>query len=144
MHTPCSSHWPAYGKRCKDMAGHDDSAISKTKHGNEYAKINDCLQNTQQLIFSLEQIAIPPDVEDMMCDKQKQHPGTEPLMKLLPGDLICHQAEQQHCHQEINSHLDFHFWFHESFTLSHHLDKPSSATHSFTLFSASVTLEPPI
>ena len=59
-------------------------------------------------------------------------------------DLICHQAEQQRCHQEINSHLDFHFWFHESFTLSHHLDTPSSATHSFTLLSASVTLEAPI
>ena len=71
MHTSRSGHWPAYGKRCKDMSGHDDSAISKTKYGNEYAEINDCLYNAQQLIFSLEQITIPPDVEDVMCDKQE-------------------------------------------------------------------------
>lgn len=91
MHTSCSGHWPVNGKRCKHMAGHDNSAVSKTEHGNEYAEINDCLHNAQQLVFSLEQIAIPPDVEDVVRNKQDH--GAKPLMKLLPGDLICHQTK---------------------------------------------------
>ena len=143
MHSSRRCHGPADGKGGKHVPGHNDTAVSKTEHGNKDAEINGCLYEPQQSVFSFEQITVPPDVQDIVCDEQHKHPCPKPLMKHLPGDLIGHQAEQQDCHQQVNSHLKFHFLFHGSSALSYSSDNPISAAHSLIRCSMSDTPEPP-
>lgn len=143
MHTSCRCHGTADRKSSKHMPGHDDAAVPETEHGNKDAEINGCLHDPQQSVFSFEQIAVPPDIQDIVCDEQHKHPSPKPLMKHLASDLIAHQAEQQHCHYKVDPHLYIPFCFHRPSVLSYSSDNPSSATHLSARLSVSDTLKPP-
>ena len=77
-------------KSRKDMTGHHNSAKPQTQHGDKNADIDDHLHYPQQCIFSFEQTPIPPDVQNVMQQKQYEHFCSKPLMKFLPGNLIGH------------------------------------------------------
>lgn len=52
------------------MTGHNNSAVSKTEHGNKDAEINDCLYDPQQSIFPFKQITVPLDIQDIVRNEQ--------------------------------------------------------------------------
>lgn len=77
-------------KKGKDVVGKHDAADHKPDHRKEHQQIHDKLKDAGGGILPMKQAFIPVPVEDMMSDKQKEHPCPRPLMRHITPELVSH------------------------------------------------------